>query len=112
MTVVTGVRIGQINAGERHPVPPLAKPYRSREEPGLHKSISGSELVDKVIRIDQSPIVRTAALSNRRDIRIRDARQIRESASCGRATMGGLSMRMTLSTSSEPLIDLCRRALP
>jgi excinuclease ABC subunit A len=33
--------------------------YRSREEPGMHKSISGSELVDKVIRIDQSPIGRT-----------------------------------------------------
>jgi excinuclease ABC subunit A len=33
--------------------------YRSREEPGTHKSISGSELVDKVIRIDQSPIGRT-----------------------------------------------------
>jgi len=33
--------------------------YRSREEPGAHKSISGSELIDKVIRIDQSPIGRT-----------------------------------------------------
>ncbi|HTR22953.1 MAG TPA: excinuclease ABC subunit UvrA [Terriglobales bacterium] len=33
--------------------------YRSREEPGAHKSITGAELVDKVIRIDQSPIGRT-----------------------------------------------------
>jgi len=33
--------------------------YRSREEPGVHKAISGAENVDKVIRIDQSPIGRT-----------------------------------------------------
>jgi excinuclease ABC subunit A len=33
--------------------------YRSREEPGAHKSISGFEHIDKVIRIDQSPIGRT-----------------------------------------------------
>jgi excinuclease ABC subunit A len=33
--------------------------YRSREDPGAHKAISGSEHVDKVIRIDQSPIGRT-----------------------------------------------------
>ncbi len=33
--------------------------YRSREEPGEHKSIAGAEAVDKVIRIDQSPIGRT-----------------------------------------------------
>ena len=33
--------------------------YRSREEPGVHKSISGAEHIDKVIRIDQSPIGRT-----------------------------------------------------
>jgi excinuclease ABC subunit A len=33
--------------------------YRSREEPGAHKSVSGIESVDKVIRIDQSPIGRT-----------------------------------------------------
>ncbi len=33
--------------------------YRSREEPGSHKAISGSDLIDKVIRIDQSPIGRT-----------------------------------------------------
>jgi excinuclease ABC subunit A len=35
------------------------KLYHSREEPGTHKSISGAENVDKVIRIDQSPIGRT-----------------------------------------------------
>ena len=33
--------------------------YRSREEPGKHRAISGSEFVDKVIHIDQSPIGRT-----------------------------------------------------
>jgi len=33
--------------------------YRSREEPGSHKSIQGAENIDKVIRIDQSPIGRT-----------------------------------------------------
>ena len=33
--------------------------YRSREEPGAHKSVAGMEQVDKVIRIDQSPIGRT-----------------------------------------------------
>ena len=33
--------------------------YRSREEPGTHKAVSGMEQVDKVIRIDQSPIGRT-----------------------------------------------------
>jgi excinuclease ABC subunit A len=33
--------------------------YRSREEPGEHKAISGAENIDKVIRIDQSPIGRT-----------------------------------------------------
>jgi excinuclease ABC subunit A len=35
------------------------KLYRSREEPGTHKAISGTENIDKVIRIDQSPIGRT-----------------------------------------------------
>ena len=35
------------------------KLYRSREEPGEHKLISGAENIDKVIRIDQSPIGRT-----------------------------------------------------
>ncbi len=35
------------------------KLYRSREAPGEHKAITGAEEVDKVIRIDQSPIGRT-----------------------------------------------------
>jgi excinuclease ABC subunit A len=35
------------------------KLYRSREEPGAHKAIMGAEHIDKVIRIDQSPIGRT-----------------------------------------------------
>ena len=33
--------------------------YRSREQAGKHKAISGAENIDKVIRIDQSPIGRT-----------------------------------------------------
>lgn len=33
--------------------------YRSREQPGAHKSILGAENIDKVVRIDQSPIGRT-----------------------------------------------------
>jgi excinuclease ABC subunit A len=35
------------------------KLYRSREAAGEHKAISGDENIDKVIRIDQSPIGRT-----------------------------------------------------
>jgi excinuclease ABC subunit A len=33
--------------------------YRSREEPGEHRAVLGTEWIDKVIRIDQSPIGRT-----------------------------------------------------
>jgi excinuclease ABC subunit A len=33
--------------------------YGSREEPGSHESLEGAEQLDKVIRIDQSPIGRT-----------------------------------------------------
>ena len=33
--------------------------YRSREKSGEHKAIVGAENIDKVIRIDQSPIGRT-----------------------------------------------------
>jgi excinuclease ABC subunit A len=33
--------------------------YKSREEPGKHKAIAGAENVDKIVRIDQSPIGRT-----------------------------------------------------
>src|SRR2546425_5457104 len=61
MTVVTGVSgSGKSTLVNDILYRALAKQlYRSREEPGLHKSISGSDLVDKVIRIDQSPIGRT-----------------------------------------------------
>jgi excinuclease ABC subunit A len=61
MTVVTGVSgSGKSTLVNDILYRSLAKQlYRSREEPGAHKSISGSDLVDKVIRIDQSPIGRT-----------------------------------------------------
>ena len=32
--------------------------YGSREEPGVHESLTGAEQIDKVVRIDQSPIGR------------------------------------------------------
>jgi excinuclease ABC subunit A len=37
----------------------MQKIYRSKTPPGLHKSVEGVELLDKVINIDQSPIGRT-----------------------------------------------------
>ena len=37
----------------------MQKIYRSRDVPGRHKSIEGTDQIDKVINIDQSPIGRT-----------------------------------------------------
>jgi excinuclease ABC subunit A len=61
LTVVTGVSgSGKSTLVNEILYRALAKQiYGSREEPGKHAGIEGMELVDKVIRIDQSPIGRT-----------------------------------------------------
>ncbi|HVZ83857.1 MAG TPA: excinuclease ABC subunit UvrA [Terracidiphilus sp.] len=61
MTVVTGVSgSGKSTLINDILYKSLAKNlYGSREEPGAHESIAGEDQIDKVIRIDQSPIGRT-----------------------------------------------------
>ncbi len=61
MTVVTGVSgSGKSTLINDILYRSLAKTlYGSREEPGVHDELRGSDQIDKVIRIDQSPIGRT-----------------------------------------------------
>jgi excinuclease ABC subunit A len=61
MTVVTGVSgSGKSTLINDILYRSLAKSiYGSREEPGAHDELTGAEQIDKVVRIDQSPIGRT-----------------------------------------------------
>jgi excinuclease ABC subunit A len=61
MTVITGVSgSGKSTLINDILYRSLAKNlYGSREEPGAHEALSGEDQIDKVIRIDQSPIGRT-----------------------------------------------------
>jgi excinuclease ABC subunit A len=61
MTVVTGVSgSGKSTLVNDILYRSLAKSiYGSREEPGAHETLTGADQVDKVVRIDQSPIGRT-----------------------------------------------------
>jgi excinuclease ABC subunit A len=61
LTVVTGVSgSGKSTLVNDILFKALAKHlYGSREEPGAHKDLKGADQIDKVIRIDQSPIGRT-----------------------------------------------------
>ena len=53
-------RVGQVDARQRHPLQVAREdPLQGRRRAGPHDRIEGTELIDKVIEIDQSPIGRT-----------------------------------------------------
>ena len=52
-----GFRFGQVHPGQRHPATVLANKLNgARLVPGRHTRVNGLEHVDKLVRVDQSPI--------------------------------------------------------